>query len=173
MTLTRLLILSLVALALLIPTPAAAFAPVSDVPQTVQQAINETPILPSESSAGAWLVSENITPHVCSDVRELAGILMVEGGAQPLPVQITMGQIIVNEARQRGLSVCALSRLTWFVSVRRYAIDHPASWTAKNIDLPSESLLITAQQVIDGNLPDTTGGMGHFDGDGTRITFRP
>ena len=112
-------------------------------------------------------------PHVCSDRDELGGVLFVEGGAQPTADIIRMGQIIRAESEQRGLSICALTRLTNFVSVRHYARANPNSWTARNIDNPPEWILDIASDILTDKYPDLTVGARHFDGDGTRILFRP
>ena len=131
---------------LLSATPALAYAPISESH-------------PIES----W----------CNDTRELAGVLMTEGGAQPIDVQIRMAQIIKAEADGRGLSVCALTRLTNFIAVRHYADAHPDSWTARNIDNPPARLIALADAVLRGEYADMRDGAMHFDGDGMRVTFRP
>lgn len=142
----------LLALALA-PTPASA----------------EPPYRPPEGSA----TNRIPPPTVCDDLTELAVVMQAEGGGQDEVTKIRMMQIILAEAAQRGLTVCALSRLTNFLAVRHYARTHPDSWTARQLAYARPESLRLAFDVIMGVYPDLRDGMMHFDGDGKHIIFRP
>ena len=126
-------------------------------------------------SAFAAMPSEDSQPMptYCNDVKELSGILMVEGGAQPTRDIIRMAQIIRAESGQRGISICALTRVTNFIAVRHYAEAHPGGWADRNLNNPPEWIIDLAGSVLRGEYEDITEGMGHFDGDGLHIIFSP
>lgn len=112
-------------------------------------------------------------PHYCNDVDELAGVLMVEGGNQPQRDIIRMAQILKAEADARGLTICALTHLTNFTTVRRYADAYPDSYAARQLTAPPDWLIQLSGDVLVGRYEDMRGGATHFDGtpDGMRIVF--
>lgn len=110
---------------------------------------------------------------VCNDRAELAGVLMVEGGAQPTADIIRMGEIIKAEADSRGLTVCALSRFTNFLGVRHYISAHPDSYAARRFASPPEWALDLADGILTDQFEDLRDGAMHFNGDGQRIIFKP
>lgn len=99
-----------------------------------------------------------------SDVRRLAGIICAEACGQPWPARVAIAQIVTAEASRRRMTVCELSERTWFVSVYRYALAHPDSWTARQFAAPQPWAVELARAVLDGRLPDATQGAAHFDG---------
>jgi hypothetical protein len=113
--------------------------------------------------------------HTCIDRDELAGVTQAEAGAQSVETQIKIMQIFVAEADSRGLTFCALSRLTRFSGVRYYVRQHPGSYLAYQVDHPREDMLEMAGAVLRGDYPDVRAGAMHFDGssDGLHIIFRP
>ncbi len=112
-------------------------------------------------------------PNVCNDTNELAGVTNAEAGAQLPSVQLRIMQVFVKEAESRGMSFCALSHLTRFSGVRYYVNLYPNSYQAHRLMNPPEDLLLMAEAVLLHRYPDVTEGMGHFDGDGIRIHFKP
>lgn len=136
----------LLALALLHPAPALAYLPASESQ-------------PIES--------------VCHDRDELAGVVNAEAGAQLPDVQLRIMQIFVKEAESRGITFCALSHLTRFSGVRYYVRLHPGSYLERQLNNPPEDLLLMADAVLLHQVEDVTAGMGHWDGDGMHILFRP
>lgn len=120
----------------------------------------EPPFRPPERSAAARIPP----PEVCDDREELASVIQAEAFNQPYEAQVAIAQIVKMEADKRGLSVCALTRLTNFVAVRLYAQSHPGSWTARQMDNPLEWSLIIADDVLRNELPDMRQGAMHFDG---------
>lgn len=145
---TRIIVLfALVLLAALSPAPALAFSPVSGLPA-------EQEILQADSGA----------KPACDAQRRLAGIVETEAMEQPAAAQIIIAQIVVAEARSRGISVCALSE-TNFLATWRWARAHPGSWHAQRFASPEDWALSLAGDVLAGALPDLTDGAMHFDGD--------
>lgn len=70
-------------------------------------------------------------PWYCNDRQMLAFLIQTESFSQPDRAKVAIAQIIKREADNRGITVCALARFTWFVAPYRYAIANPESWTAR------------------------------------------
>lgn len=105
-----------------------------------------------------------VPPQICRDRDELAGIVKAEANVEPYQAQLAIAQIVVREAGQRGLTICALDRLTNFVSVRHYAQAHPNSWTAWALAHPDEEHYAAADDALLGLSPPALPGLYHFDG---------
>lgn len=122
------------------------------------------PVVASESEG-----SLGGSVRLCRDRDELAGILKAEGNAEPYAGLVAMGQIIVADvetprSNHYGLTICALARLTNFISVRRYAQRHPGSWTAWAIEHPDEIHYMAADDALLHRTPPLLPGYYHFDG---------
>ena len=100
----------------------------------------------------------------CDAANRLASVIQAEAYSQPDEAHVAIAQIVANEAQARGMTVCELTERTWFVSVFRYGLSHPSSWTARQFVNVQPWAYDIAQAVLDGAIADATGGARHFDG---------
>lgn len=101
---------------------------------------------------------------VCDEVSRLASVVQAEAYSQPHEAHVAIAQIVANEAARRGMTVCALTERTWFVSVWQYAQRNPQSWTMRQFVTVQPWALAIAEAVLSGTAEDMTQGARHFDG---------
>lgn len=101
---------------------------------------------------------------VCDEVSRLASVVQAEAYSQPHEAHVAIAQIVAGEAARRGMTVCALTERTWFVSVWQYAQRNPQSWTMRQFVTVQPWALAIAEAVLSGTAEDLTRGARHFDG---------
>jgi len=84
----------------------------------------------------------------CDEAARLASIIQSEAYSQPGEAQIAIALIVVRESKSRGMTICALSERTNFLSVWHYAQAHPDSWHARQFAQPRAWALLIARAAL-------------------------